>query len=308
MKLYFIATRLWRYLNIYFLKPFDAVNDTLTSYLIFEKIKIKNNFLEIGSGDGMFSFIMCGGKFSIKFDRYLDIDLKKDDIFDTHKKLIKFNYNFKKMIRPSISVDAKLNHIKKIRQIGFSKKIYHTSYEKLPFKNNSINYIFFYTAHGMKSLDKSVSSAYKILKKKGNLVILVFDNYVKNHFICHNLKKKGIFPKVFQKFDNGRFKEISKYSKSIIDWENFFKKKGFSIVKRTEGLSGIAWKFYDVQTRPILKYLIIFFNFLPNNLRVLFKFIWMISIYPFLFLFFILFSNIFFNSSKNCYHVFELKK
>ncbi len=225
MKLYFIATRLWRYLNIYFLKPFDAVNDTLTSYLIFEKIKIKNNFLEIGSGDGMFSFIMCGGKFSIKFDRYLDIDLKKDDIFDTHKKLIKFNYNFKKMIRPSISVDAKLNHIKKIRQIGFSKKIYHTSYEKLPFKNNSINYIFFYTAHGMKSLDKSVSSAYKILKKKGNLVILVFDNYVKNHFICHNLKKKEFFQKFFKSLIMADLKKFLNIQKALLTGRIFSKKR-----------------------------------------------------------------------------------
>ena len=139
MNIYFITTRLWRYLNIYFLKPFDAVNDTLTSYLIFEKNKIKNNFLEIGAGDGMFSFIMCGGNFPLKFDRYLDINLKKNDIFDSHDKDIKLNYKFKKMIRPLASVDAKINHIKKLNQIGFSKKNYHSNYEKLPFKKESVN-------------------------------------------------------------------------------------------------------------------------------------------------------------------------
>ena len=37
MNLIFVVTRLWRYLNIYFLKPFDAVNDTITSYLIYNK-------------------------------------------------------------------------------------------------------------------------------------------------------------------------------------------------------------------------------------------------------------------------------
>ena len=30
----FILSRLWRYLNIYFLKPFDAVNDTLEVFNI----------------------------------------------------------------------------------------------------------------------------------------------------------------------------------------------------------------------------------------------------------------------------------
>ena len=217
MNIYFITTRLWRYLNIYFLKPFDAVNDTLTSYLIFEKNKIKNNFLEIGAGDGMFSFIMCGGNFPLKFDRYLDINLKKNDIFDSHDKDIKLNYKFKKMIRPLASVDAKINHIKKLNQIGFSKKNYHANYEKLPFKKKSVNLIFFYTAHGMKSLDKSVSSAHQILKKKGKLIMLVFDEYVKDHFICNNLSKKGILSNTFKKLDNGRFKEISNYAKSVTE-------------------------------------------------------------------------------------------
>ena len=77
MKINFILSRLWQYLNIYFLKPFDAINDTLTSYIIFKNIKFKNNYVEIGSGDGMFSYIMHGGRFPLSFDRYLDIDFDK---------------------------------------------------------------------------------------------------------------------------------------------------------------------------------------------------------------------------------------
>ena len=98
MNLIFVVTRLWRYLNIYFLKPFDAVNDTVTSYLIYNKHSLKNNYFEIGSGDGMFSFIMCGGKFPIKFDRYLDVNLSQRDIFDTHKKKYLFKLDVKKKL------------------------------------------------------------------------------------------------------------------------------------------------------------------------------------------------------------------
>ena len=36
MKFIFVITRLWNYINIYFLKPFDAINDTLTASLLKE--------------------------------------------------------------------------------------------------------------------------------------------------------------------------------------------------------------------------------------------------------------------------------
>ena len=52
MNIVFVLSRLWRYLNIYFLKPFDAVNDTLTSYLVFKKHGLQNNYLEIGTKNG----------------------------------------------------------------------------------------------------------------------------------------------------------------------------------------------------------------------------------------------------------------
>jgi len=83
--------RLWRYLNIYYLKPFDALNDTLTSTLILSN-SWNEAYVEIGSGDGMFSYIMHGGKFPLWFDRYKNIDFKNKDIFDA-----KNNNNFKNL-------------------------------------------------------------------------------------------------------------------------------------------------------------------------------------------------------------------
>ena len=296
----FVLTRLWRYLNIYFLKPFDAVNDTLTSYLIFKKHKLEKNYLELGSGDGMYSFIMSGGKFPINFDRYIDVSLKKKDIFDTHKKEIKI-YQNKNLTRPYLSIDTKENHVKKIREIGFSKYTQASKLENIKLKNkNKFSLIFFYTAHGLNDFKKSVQQAKKLLKKNGKILILVFDDFVKKNFVCYKMSKKKFFPAFFKKIDN--------YSKTTEDWINFFEKNGLKVSKISSGLSGTAWKVYDVQTRPILYFLIRFFNIFPSFLRVSLKLIWMISLYPFLILFFFFYSNIYFSNNKNCYHVFELRK
>ena len=87
MRCSFSLIRLWRYLNIYFLKPFDAVNDTITSDLLL-KLHWSDNYMEIGSGDGMFSYIMHGNSFPIWFDRYLNVDLKRKNIFQSKKTII----------------------------------------------------------------------------------------------------------------------------------------------------------------------------------------------------------------------------
>lgn len=309
MNISFILSRLWQYLNIYYLKPFDAINDTLTSYLIFQNTKFKKNYVEIGSGDGMFSYIMHGGKFSLNFDRYIDVDLDNQDIFDTHKKKININPGFKNLIRPSLSIDARANHVKKISEIGFSKKVLNFRLENLHLKKISSNFIFFYTAHGINNLEKCIKSSAKILKKNGKMVILVYDKYVEKHFVCYNIGKKKFFiSNFFKKLDNGRYREISKYSRSLSDWEKLFKKYNLKVEKRISGLSGLAWKFYDIQSRPILKILIIFFNFFPKPLRTILKFFWMVSIFPFLLIFFALFSNLIINNKHNCYHVFQLQK
>ena len=206
-KFFFICTRLWQYLNLYFLKPFDAVNDTLTSSLI-HRLDWDGDVVELGSGDGEFSYVMHGGTFPIWYDRYLDIDLSKNDIFDTHKddKLTTTKIlNYPNII---LSIDAKENHVKKIKEIGFSKEAICSSYEKLPLEDESIEKIFYYTPHGLESHDKSIDEAIRVLKPKGKLLILLYDSTFKKSFLCYRFFKNSrieFISKYFKKMDNGRY-------------------------------------------------------------------------------------------------------
>ncbi len=301
-------SRLWSYLNIYFLKPFDAVNDTITSDLLL-KFKWKNNYFEIGSGDGMFSYVMHGNSFPIWFDRYLNVNTKKKNIFETN-----FNDypNIKKKfkIRPKISLDAKNHHIISLNKLGFSQRNFLGNYENFKFKKNSQNLIFFYTPHGLKNYDKSIDNIKKILKKNGRILVLLNLIKVDDCFICYKLQKKlkGKLKKYFYNLDNGRFKETKKLSKSFKIWKEFFINKDLKILNYNCGLSPFVWKIYDIQTRPILKFLISFFNFFPLKIRSVIKILWMLFFYPFLFLTYLYGSNISKLYKDNCYVVFELKK
>ncbi len=305
----FTVSRLWNYLNIYFLKPFDAVNDTLTATLI-RKFNWNIPYLEIGSGDGVFSYVMHGGKFPVWFDRYIDVNLKNKDIFDTHDLVNGFDLKKIKKIRNLCSVDSKENHVKKIKEIGFADKAILSEYENLPFKNESFESIFLYTPHGLHDYDKCIKECNRALTKKGYMIVLNYNQNIKNYFVCHKLytKLKGTFKRYFKKLDNGRHDEITNLSKSLDEWRLFFRERGFKIIKYYEGLSPIAWIFYDIQTRPFLKPLIKFFNFFPKSFRTILKLIWMLVWYPILLGFYFFFSNIFIKSKKNCYYSFLLQK
>lgn len=309
MKCSFSLLRLWKYLNIYFLKPFDAVNDTITSDLLL-KLNWKNNYTEIGSGDGAFSYIMHGGSFPISFDRYLSVNLNNKDIFKTiDNNKIKFK-NKKLKITPHLSVDAKKFHVEKIKKINFSKKAICNKYENLNIKSNSTNLIFCYTPHGLVSHKKLLKEISRVLNRNGSAIILLYLENVKNFFICDQLYKKttGSLKKYFKNLDNGRCKEISVLANTYNNWKKKFENLNLFINSFSTGLHPYAWVIYDLQTRPFLKLLINFFNFFTIKLRTLLKLIWMILFFPFISIVYILLSNLSKDVNKNCYIAFELKK
>lgn len=309
----FSFLRLWNYLNIYFLKPFDAVNDTITSDLLL-KLKWHKDYIEIGSGDGMFSYIMHGNSFPIWFDRYLNVNLKSKNIFKTKNKAhLKFpkliQRNFK--IAPKLSIDARPHHVELIKKIKFSKSAKYSKYENIDILKNSQSLVFFYTPHGLKSYSVAFKKATKCLKKNGKLLVLLFLDNVNENFIFYKLQKKsnGKFKTFFKNMDNGRYSETNKISKKFNFWSKLFDKNKLIISNYYTGLSPIAWKIYDIQTRPILKELIIFFSFFPIVIRTTLKILWMLFFYPFLCLTYILCSNISPHyQNKNSYIVYELKK
>lgn len=306
----FLVTRLWRYFGIYFLKPHDAVNDTVTSFLI-TRFDWTGKFLEIGSGDGMFSYLMHGGIFPFSFDRYGDTDLKKSDIFEKHTRG-KINPR-KTLSYPNIlaSVDAKKVHVEKIKEINFSKSGIVATYENLPFEDESQDNIFFYTPHGVSDHAQAFNEAVRVLKPGGRMIILRYDTGFAKAFVCKNLGSRfnGRIGKYFQKLDGGRFDEITLMAQNEQQWKNQFVQHGLAILGCYSGLSHFAWRVYDVQTRPILKGLVTFFDCLPKSFRAILKFLWMICLFPYLLLFLLTFAKIKAGySEKSCYVAFHLYK
>lgn len=309
-KLLFVVTRLWRYFNLYFLKPFDAVNDTLTASLL-HRFDWSGSFVEIGSGDGVFSYIMHGGAFPLWFDRYLITDLTREDIYDTHRSGVLPATRRLETPDIKLAIDARPSHVSKIKEIGFASQAIVSGYENLPLPDNAVDNIFYYTPHGLKDHEQAISEAYRILKLGGRMLILLYDERFQTSFLCRRLSRffGGSIGAYFEILDNGRYAEITNLAKSRTEWNAFLNRYGFQVEKMFTGLSTFAWKVYDVQTRPFLKLLIRLFNFLPQPLRTTLKLLWMVVWFPFLFVFYLLFSNEYLRFARDdCYLAFDVRK
>lgn len=306
----FVLSRLWQYHKLYFLKPHDAVNDTLTASLL-HRLDWSGPVIEIGSGDGVFSYIMHGGAFPLWFDRYLLTDLTKQDIYDSHKGNVLRPAVIVRSPDINLAIDAKESHVRKIKEIGFVKHCVVSAYEALPIASASIPKIFYYTPHGLRDHEAAIREAARILARKGTMLILLYDGKFKPSFLCYRLAQlcSGKVGRYFFRLDNGRFDEITNLSKSPEEWNAFFLRHGFEIEARHSGLSAFAWKAYDIQTRPFLKPLIRLFGMLPGCMRTLVKFLWMVACYPYLIIFYLLFSNEYFRVDKiNCYIAYQVRK
>jgi SAM-dependent methyltransferase len=306
----FVITRLWRYFSLYFLKPFDAVNDTLTASLL-RRCAWSDEIVEIGSGDGMYSFIMHGGTFPFWFDRYVLTDLSRADIYDTHRPDILPTPRRVTWPRVRLAIDAKFSHVEKIREIGFARAALRSQYESLPLASESVDAVFYYTAHGLVDHGRAVADAHRILKPGGRMFMLLFDAGFQRAFVAHRLagRLRGRLGRYFERLDNGRFDEMMAIARTPEEWRRFFAVRGLRVLACHAGLSLTAWRVYDTQTRPLLQPLIRFFNAVPRPWRTALKAVWMAAWFPWLVLFYALFSQEWVGRGRpRCYLVWEVVK
>lgn len=248
---------------MYWLKPFDAVNDAANAMALSKFDWSEKPILEIGGGDGVFSFVLHGGEFKFLDDRYDQTDVsRQEDIYDVYKKGLTLKVKKIPPFQYDLGIDLKLNHLLKSRETMLYKhnNLISSKPEALPIKNNIFSTVFLYTFHGLTDYKEALREIRRVIKKDGKLLMIVVNKTVKDHFICYKIhkycKKMGLnkMSDYFLKLDDGRFAEIGrKFAKSIQEWKTLCNEAGFQIEDIYTQVSPMLWRIYDTQTRPFLK-------------------------------------------------------
>jgi len=278
---------------MYWLKPFDAVNDTANAVALLRFDWSKEPIMEAGGGDGVFSFIMHGGAFAFTDDRYNQADPgKSGDIYDVYDRTQKLHIKKTASIFYNLGADLKISHIYKARETGMyrNNQILSAIPETLPVKSGVYSTVFLYTFHGLSDYRRSLAEIRRIIRSDGVLLAIVVNDTVKNNFICFKLSRffarQGWhrISRYFAQLDGGRHDEIAGlFAKNWIEWVSLLQETGFAIEEVYSQVSPALWKIYDTQTRPLLKYMIHCSRFLSKvHLKTLVKFLWICMWLPIL--------------------------
>ncbi len=183
------ASLLIRYLQIYWLKPFDAVNDAANARALLE-FPWEEPILEIGGGDGVFSFIMHGGRFAAVEDRYEHVDLgKSGDQFDAHDPERKPRVVRRARRHYHVGVDLKWSHLMKSRATGMYRHVIQAPPAPLPLRTAVFRTVFLYVPHGLiergARLDYAavLSEIRRVLRPDGALLMIAMNENVRSAFV-----------------------------------------------------------------------------------------------------------------------------
>jgi SAM-dependent methyltransferase len=303
----FSSQILKNFLSIYWIRPETAFWRTL-DVLQMKSIKFKKPIIDIGCGDGSFSFINFGGKVDLSFDVYRSI--KDTSGFfkgvDIHNQSIHIKPKIIHQAKMKIDVglDWKENLLKKANEFKlYDKFVQHDSNKPFPFEDEQFETIFSNTFYWINNIENILKEAKRICAQNGKIVIFVPDKKFKDSLIYNQFLKGGhTWAKIL---DRGIYNNI-KHCYTLSKWKTIFSKVGLKIEHHSNYATENLTKIWSIGMRPYSPFIIEMANKLKLSDRTKIKEKVISEIFP------ILRSYLDFEMSKigknNCFHMFVLTK
>lgn len=235
-------------LNVYWVRTEAAMHRILDANEL-NKIHFKKPLLDLGCGNGLFSFTYFGGKFDSSFDVYQWVNntkgfLKGKDIYDQSSsfkpKIIK-----KPKIRIDYGIDWKQNLLNNAKMLDiYDNLVQHDLNYPLPFENEQFSTIFSNDMFWIEKIEQLLHECNRILKNDGKMILLLPDKKFKENLI-HNVylkDKKQLWAKILDRGNYPNMKQCHTY----LDWKSIFGKAGFKIDYHKSYMSDEFMKFSQI--------------------------------------------------------------
>jgi len=272
------------HLNLTWLRPEWALWDTIASSNI-SKYEIAAPSLDLGCGNGLFSFITAGGSFSIDHDWFINTDTEgfwdNKDIYDACNTdnldniIAKTsNYTF------TTGLDHKDSLLKQAGALNlYDSLVKHDADQPWPFEEGQFKTIFSNILYWLKDLNKSLRELYRVLDK-GGLAILCLPN-TKYLDYCFTYQWKEKNSELLRLLNHGRTESMH-WTMSYHDFKKAAEDVGFNIADHGYYLSRLTLTINDIGLRPLSPVLIKMTNKLSQEDRREIKKEWVETVMKFL--------------------------
>jgi SAM-dependent methyltransferase len=260
------------FLNAYWLRPETALWRTVDVRAM-QDFQFASPSLDIGCGDGMFSFIRAGGQLDTNFDAFqattdLDKFFENVDVFDA------FDASVSPLVirQPDYQIDCGFDHkenlLRKAAALGLYKSVKQgDANTTFPFPDSSFASIFSNIVYWLDNPAEAISEIGRVLAPGGK-ACLMLPNTTLPEFSFYNqlyVKTQDERWRFLERMDRGRFTDNIRQAKSAAQWEQLFAAAGLGVDKHVAHLSGPLIKIWDVGMRPLFPTLMRMTRAIPQS-------------------------------------------
>lgn len=259
------------HLNVQWLRPESALWDTIASSLV-SKIPFESPSLDLGSGDGLFSFITAGGAFSPQWDRYCSIG---PDPMGPERWIVRAPRH-----RIDWALDLKPDLLRQADGLGFYRNLILSDANRpLPFDSESFQSVFSNILYWLNSADSSFREIARVLRPGGWAWLCLPDHRFREFCVSYRWKESN--SKMLQWLNRGRDESL-RWTISLSEMERLASRAGLKVVSHVTYLSPLTLKIWDVGLRPLFPVLIRMLEKLGEADRQSAKSEWVETVYPIL--------------------------
>ena len=259
-----------RFLNAYWLRPENAFWMSLRS-LALSTCPLDSTSIDVACGDGIFSFLHCGGELSPSFDVFqgaghLDrVTSQSADMFDCCSD----RYAPEVVRRPDRGFDRgcdlKPALLEKAAALNFYPElIQHDCNHPLPFADETFSTVYCNSAYWMDDVDGFLQQLRRVTRRDGSVILHVkladMHDYTLRRF------RSQLGDKFLDIIDRGR-RDCWPTVANRSQWETRFDQAGLSILQATPFVTRTHAQIWDVGLRPIAPLLVRMANHLTPQTR-----------------------------------------
>jgi SAM-dependent methyltransferase len=241
-------TALWRQLDVLAMRDFDFTGPSL----------------DLGCGDGVFSFIRAGGQFAKEFDAFRAVG-SLDKFFDNVDVFDHFDAGFRAAMlkAPDYQIDMGFDHkenlLKKANSLGLYKETkVGDANGKLPFADGSFSRVFSNIVYWLDDPKQVIAEISRVLKPGGRACLMLPNNTLPEFSFYNQLHLKNADPAwaFLERLDRGRFADNIQHAKSAETWNSYVTSAGLKIAVHRRHLSKPIIQMWDVGLRPLFPVLL----------------------------------------------------
>jgi SAM-dependent methyltransferase len=262
--------KLRAFMNAYWLRPENAFWMLLRSDAL-DAVPIRGPFADLSCGDGVFSFLHAGGRFTSDFDVFSsvanlqEVHTRSADIFDC----VDADYQPGIASTPSMTVDCgtdiKTSMLDKASKLGlYERLVQHNNNERLPFDDCAFETVYCNAAYWVDQVDSFLSEVGRITAPAGTVVMHVKLDTIKQYTLAD--KRAMLGDRWLQLMDRGRIASWPSLC-SQAEWEKRFDNAGLEIVGVQPIATATHAHVWDIGLRPIAPLLIKTMSQIQPHLR-----------------------------------------